>query len=259
MQLNIGENIKHLRKSRDITQEEMAARLGVSFQAVSKWERGDTYPDITMLPALANFFGVSTDELIGMDDIKKREEEYNIGKIVNDFQRSGKFEEAVQFLRERLEVYPGNKRLLSDLAITMVMANYDASQAQPIYHEAIKNYENYLDIGRNEKFYSYVRATLCFMYYNVGEYEKTDKMMKTLPHIWESREVLSIEMTDGDEYVKNLKRMVRLMIFMISDKIDNIGNREHMASYHIRKLVLGWSMEGKLDGKLEKIAAFMEM
>lgn len=65
MELMIGEKLKKLRRNRDLTQEEVATHLGISYQAISKWERGDGYPDITMLPALANYFAVSVDELIG--------------------------------------------------------------------------------------------------------------------------------------------------------------------------------------------------
>ena len=59
MDLLIGKKIKQMRRERDLTQEELAAHLGISFQSISKWERGDGYPDITMLPALANYFKVS--------------------------------------------------------------------------------------------------------------------------------------------------------------------------------------------------------
>ena len=64
MNLQIGEKIRLLRRERGYTQEEMAAHLGISYQAISKWERGDGYPDITMLPALARYFSVTVDELI---------------------------------------------------------------------------------------------------------------------------------------------------------------------------------------------------
>lgn len=72
MELNIGEKLKRLRRERDLTQEEVAAHLGVSFQSVSKWERGDGYPDITMLPALANYYNTTVDELLGMSELEKR-------------------------------------------------------------------------------------------------------------------------------------------------------------------------------------------
>ena len=56
MTIYLGENLKSFRKARGITQESFANYLGVSFQAVSKWERNDSYPDITMLPEIADFF-----------------------------------------------------------------------------------------------------------------------------------------------------------------------------------------------------------
>ena len=61
--MKLGEKIKFLRKQKNISQEVFANYLGVSFQAVSKWENGNTMPDVTLIPAIASFFGVSTDEL----------------------------------------------------------------------------------------------------------------------------------------------------------------------------------------------------
>ena len=63
--LRINENIARLRREKGITQEELAVALGVSNQAVSKWEAGKCCPDIEMLPDLAEFFRVSIDELMG--------------------------------------------------------------------------------------------------------------------------------------------------------------------------------------------------
>lgn len=70
MKLNFGENIRKLRIEHGLTQEKLADFLGVSFQAVSKWERGDTVPDIFMLPTIAAFFGVTTDHLLCFDQIE---------------------------------------------------------------------------------------------------------------------------------------------------------------------------------------------
>lgn len=63
--MNLGNKIQELRKQKNITQEELAAELGVTAAAVSKWENGYTMPDILMLSALADFFVVTTDELLG--------------------------------------------------------------------------------------------------------------------------------------------------------------------------------------------------
>ena len=81
MNIYIGENIKRLRQQRGITQEKFAEYVKVSAPAVSKWERGETLPDITLILPIANFFDVSTDELLGYDktrvelEIKRREDE----------------------------------------------------------------------------------------------------------------------------------------------------------------------------------------
>lgn len=63
MSIRLGQKIKELRKARNISQEVLAQYLGVSFQAVSKWETETAMPDVALIPAIASFFGVSTDEL----------------------------------------------------------------------------------------------------------------------------------------------------------------------------------------------------
>ena len=63
--MNLGSKILELRKQKNVTQEELAAELGVTAAAVSKWENGYTLPDILMLCALADYFAVTTDELLG--------------------------------------------------------------------------------------------------------------------------------------------------------------------------------------------------
>ena len=64
MNLLIGENIKRIRRERDLTQEEVAAHLGISFQSISKWERGETLPDTAILPDLANVLETTTDFIL---------------------------------------------------------------------------------------------------------------------------------------------------------------------------------------------------
>ena len=67
MKINIGTNIKRLRAERGVTQEQLAEAMNVTCAAVSKWERSDSYPDITLLQPLAYYFGVTLDELMGYD------------------------------------------------------------------------------------------------------------------------------------------------------------------------------------------------
>ena len=61
--MNIGKNIKQLRQQKNLTQEQIAEKLGVSYQAVSKWENNANTPDIALLPKIANLLGTSIDAL----------------------------------------------------------------------------------------------------------------------------------------------------------------------------------------------------
>ena len=77
----LGERIKQLRASDGRTQEALAQALGVTAQAVSRWEKGICYPDMEMVPAIANYFGVSIDRLFGYDNERERKERDLIERI----------------------------------------------------------------------------------------------------------------------------------------------------------------------------------
>ena len=79
MTLPTAEIIRTMRRERNVTQDELAQALGVSFQAVSRWENGQAYPDIELLPKIADYFGITTDKLLGADKqakLKKRIETF---------------------------------------------------------------------------------------------------------------------------------------------------------------------------------------
>lgn len=78
----LNKNLKVLRKEKGISLEELAEKIGVSRQAVSKWESGDTTPDIYNCMSLANFFGITIDELVGIDELKKNNENQNNEKYL---------------------------------------------------------------------------------------------------------------------------------------------------------------------------------
>jgi len=75
MKNKIGEKIKILRKKANITQEKLADYLGITFQSISRWESGICYPDLELLPEIANYFKITTDELLGVGSINKQEKE----------------------------------------------------------------------------------------------------------------------------------------------------------------------------------------
>lgn len=73
MKISIDTNLKALRRAKGITQQEVADHLGISVQAISKWERNEGYPDISTLPLLASYYDVSVDALLGVDRIKRQQ------------------------------------------------------------------------------------------------------------------------------------------------------------------------------------------
>ena len=100
-QQSMGSVIRRLRMERDWTQEELAARLGVSGQAVSKWETGQSLPDISQVPQLARTLGVTTDELFGM------EEQGNDFPLFDQGADPEKAWETWQEMREKIKEYEG--------------------------------------------------------------------------------------------------------------------------------------------------------
>ncbi len=74
MNLKIADAVRRLRKERKVSQEELANALGVTAQAVSKWERNEGYPDITLMPNIAHFFDVSLEEVYGLRETNGNKE-----------------------------------------------------------------------------------------------------------------------------------------------------------------------------------------
>lgn len=114
MNIRIGEKIRALRKQKNISQEVLAQYLGVSFQAVSKWENGDNLPDVVMIPAIASFFEVSTDELFDFNRLETEQKIQQMCWDIGDW-RNDRPEEAEKAYRDLLKQYPGNEIILCNL------------------------------------------------------------------------------------------------------------------------------------------------
>lgn len=112
MNMNIGQTIKRLRQQKDMTQEQLAQLLCVSSAAVSKWEVGNTYPDITMLFPLAQIFSVSIDELMGYDKESTQAEIDHILQEARTARRNGLLDKAQELLTEARKKYPHDYRIM---------------------------------------------------------------------------------------------------------------------------------------------------
>ncbi|MCQ2426320.1 MAG: helix-turn-helix transcriptional regulator [Lachnospiraceae bacterium] len=112
--MKIGEQIKRLRKERNMTQEQLAEKIGISFQAVSKWENDISLPDVATLPIIAGFFGVSMDTIFDYDAEKNAEKALEIAKQTWTLRESNP-ELGKSIIFEGLKQYPENDILLENL------------------------------------------------------------------------------------------------------------------------------------------------
>ena len=106
MNLNFAENFKKLRKDKAITQEKLAEVLGVTSQSISRWELNICYPDLELLPIIANYFGVTIDSLLSNDQGSKERDFENFKcKIVEMFDDTT---DKINFINEYCRKYPEN-------------------------------------------------------------------------------------------------------------------------------------------------------
>ena len=182
MMMYLPANLKKYRIAKGLTQEAVAAFLGITAQSVSKWERGESYPDITFLPALANIFETSVDLLIGMDAVRAEETRYNIHKTAVEYQKNGEYDKAEKTYREALLTYPNMPGMILGLAGTLALKGDT--------EEDIELTERGLPLSANEKQKATLRAALCFLYLKAGREDKAVRLASELPHTRESREVI---------------------------------------------------------------------
>lgn len=111
MTKRFADNIKHLREAKNVSQEKMAQALNVSYQAVSKWETGKSLPDITLLPLISRYFGITIDELLMAEQLDEQLllEKYEVE--AEHHQREGKNAVNISLWQEALQRMPNNEQV----------------------------------------------------------------------------------------------------------------------------------------------------
>ena len=137
MNINIGQNIKRLRQQKDMTQEQLAQLLCVSSAAVSKWEVGNTYPDISMLFPLAQIFSVSIDELMGYDKESAKAAIDTILQEARTARRNGLLEKAREILSEARKKYPHDYRVMNTYMWDLAGGSADNDPAILLEHKDV--------------------------------------------------------------------------------------------------------------------------
>jgi len=177
--MQIGQVIRKYRKENNLTQEEMANRLGVTTPAVNKWENGNSYPDILLLAPIARLLHISLDTLLSyQEDLSDAE----IGNIVQEMDRrlkEGSYEEVFRWAKEIIETYPNCKMLIWQLA-TILDAQcllQSVSDVEKYDTYIINCYERVLE-SEDEKMRVCAADSLFGYYTRKEQYEKAESFLK---------------------------------------------------------------------------------
>lgn len=111
MTKRLADNIKHLREAKNVSQEKMAQALNVSYQAVSKWETGKSLPDITLLPLISRYFGITIDELLMAEQLDEKLLLEKYEAEAEHHQREGKNAANISLWQEALQRMPNNEQV----------------------------------------------------------------------------------------------------------------------------------------------------
>ena len=193
---SIGQNIKKLRRERNLTQEELAEQLNVTAQAVSKWENGTGLPDISQVVPLSNVFGVPTDVLFGTQNVNRDEEVERIIEEASDMQRRHYDTEEEQFqvdvkeyeiYMDALKTYPNSIRLLSSALSSgsNLAHNYqkrgNPERASELWKECIRQGNVILNSSKDISTILNTRHWLVWTYCDMGDFVKAEEHAAQMP------------------------------------------------------------------------------
>lgn len=220
----IGNKIKELRKKRGLTQEQLADAIGISFQAVSKWETSITLPDVTMIPKIAGFFGVTTDSIFNFD---LKEIESRVDEICNEaYQfRETDPEKGKEILESGLKQYPDNDIILNNLLYVM---NYskDPDTTIKLCNKLIEQ-TNKFDV----KYDAY--RFLAYAYKAKGEIELAKKAVEQIPEIYFNKLTEVAFVSEGKEKQEaaekqkwvSFENLIQMM-WLLAEYYESIGKHK---------------------------------
>lgn len=222
MKINLGEKIKELRKRDGRKQEDLAVALGVTNQAVSRWEANGGYPDIEMLPAIANYFHITIDELFGYDSDRQTKLQSYM-KHADQLFKQGDNAPLVEFLRNAISEFPSEWQLQFRLANALVSMGHQNSEPHSIvskgsdcfqynteynaqneyWKEAVSLFEEVSTKEIDDDCHAAVVLSLMWLYSWMGNQENAERTALSQSPVRISREVLLADTTiDGkfEEY-----------------------------------------------------------
>ncbi|MBR3716073.1 MAG: helix-turn-helix transcriptional regulator [Clostridia bacterium] len=195
MEIKFAETMKKLRKDRGNTQEELAEHLGISVQAVSKWERGDGMPDIALLPRIASFYDTTVDFLLGCDSVRKQEDIAVFKEKAQVLINQGKRRERLELCRAYQKKYPNDESVMFELM-------HDLFSLDSIGNgDEIITIANRLLNSNNTEYHFGAVQMLAFTNSKLGNYDIAVKYARSIPA---NRDILR-SVLKGDELVEHCK------------------------------------------------------
>ena len=224
--MQLGKRIKELRIENNLTQEELAEQLGVSFQAVSRWENDLTYPDITLLPILANMFDVTVDYLLDVDVVKKEAE---IDAIIEKYivlLNQGKIDENLILLENALKKYPNNFDLKHALLHIYFTKGLDPDLKE--YNDkAIKLANEILEKCVDDAIRYGAMQTLILIYTSRKELDKAKQIVKKLPMMVITSEWFWPDVLTGEDRIRATQEIFKSFVDMFYIRlITTFGRKE---------------------------------
>ena len=188
MEIRLGKMLQMLRAEKKCTQEDIANALHITPQAVSKWEREESLPDITLLPQLACFFGVTVDKLLGVEESKKRESISGYKEESRRLHNIGRISDAVSVWRKALEEFPEDTECLDGLMNSLhFLPNNEKTKAD--LNETISTAEKILSNSTDEKFRRNAAQILIYDLPLAGRIEEAEKLAESAPNMFLSSEI----------------------------------------------------------------------
>ncbi|MBQ8187769.1 MAG: helix-turn-helix domain-containing protein [Clostridia bacterium] len=200
--------IKSLRRNADMTQEELAEALGITSQAISRWETGAATPDVPTILKLAYLFGVTTDHLLEADTGRAEAEIEACFTECDTLIRDGKTADAVNLYRDTLEKYPKNLKVMQKLGDALCSLAYTTAnerRKKQLYTEAFAHYEYVLPRTADSAAKIHLVNTLFYNYRQAGENDKAKEMVDLLTNSPDERQNLLIELADGEEKLRMMQ------------------------------------------------------
>jgi len=231
--LKLGENIKKFRLKSELTQEQLADVFGVSAQAVSRWENGTTYPDITLLPTIASYFEITIDELMGMEDFKSEEQLKELIATLDENGNKGLIYENILLLREAIKTYPTNYELQFRLVNQLTFCQYkdgrglDEDETNALNREAVEIGNRILSRCTDGVIINRTTYQLAYIYSRLGETEKAVEYANKLPDLGACSTVILGDIYEGEQQKLHLQQAVKYYTSVFWCDLRNMADLEY--------------------------------